>query len=202
MLGLGIVWGFYVSRTSDKEIGAASLHEAKRLFEYTELLPSDEGEIVRHTYYTLSFNSRHKQANWVYYILGSEGKERVAERTDRFREDKKVPSGSAKPSDYTKSGYDRGHLCPAAGPVFKDNKGKIGRTGVTVPGFFYKVVYAPGARQMIAFVLPNTQEKRQLRDYAVTVDSVERLTNIDFFPQLSDTLENRLEAAVNYDSWR
>ena len=88
------------------------------------------------------------------------------------------------------------------GPVFKDNKGKIGRTGVTVPGFFYKVVYAPGARQMIAFVLPNTQEKRQLRDYAVTVDSVERLTNIDFFPQLSDTLENRLEAAVNYDSWR
>ena len=143
-------------------------------------------KIVRHTYYTLSFNSRHKQANWVYYILGSEGKERVAERTDRFREDKKVPSGSAKPSDYTKSGYDRGHLCPAAdmthsaeameetflmsnispqlpvfnrgiwkslekqvrdwgekeriyivtGPVFKDNKGKIGRTGVTVPGFF------------------------------------------------------------------
>ena len=73
LLGLGIVWGFYVSRTSDKEIGAASLHEAKRLFEYTELLPSDEGEIVRHTYYTLSFNSRHKQANWVYYILGSEG---------------------------------------------------------------------------------------------------------------------------------
>ena len=217
MLGLGIVWGFYVSRTSDKEIGAASLHEAKRLFEYTELLPSDEGEIVRHTYYTLSFNSRHKQANWVYYILGSEGKERVAERTDRFREDKKVPSGSAKPSDYTKSGYDRGHLCPAAdmthsaeameetfllSNIFKDNKGKIGRTGVTVPGFFYKVVYAPGARQMIAFVLPNTQEKRQLRDYAVTVDSVERLTNIDFFPQLSDTLENRLEAAVNYDSWR
>ena len=58
LLGLGIVWGFYVSRTSDKEIGAASLHEAKRLFEYTELLPSGEGEIVRHTYYTLSFNSR------------------------------------------------------------------------------------------------------------------------------------------------
>ena len=87
LLGLGIVWGFYVSRTSDKEIGAASLHEAKRLFEYTELLPSGEGEIVRHTYYTLSFNSRHKQANWVYYTLEWEGKERVAERTDRFRED-------------------------------------------------------------------------------------------------------------------
>lgn len=252
LLGLGIVWGIYVSRTSDKEIGATSLHEAERLFEYTELLPSDEGEIVRHAYYTLSFNSRHKQANWVYYTLELEGKERLAERTDLFREDKKVSIGSAKPSDYTKSGYDRGHLCPAAdmahsaeameetflmsnispqlpvfnrgiwkslekqvrdwgekeriyvvtGPVFKDNKGKIGQTGVTVPGFFYKVVYAPGARRMIGFVLPNTKEKRQLRDYVVTVDSVERLTNIDFFPQLPDTLENRLEAIVDYDSWR
>ncbi|MFR3851616.1 MAG: hypothetical protein ACLTXP_05360 [Odoribacter splanchnicus] len=101
LLGLGIVWGFYVSRTSDKEIGAASLHEAKRLFEYTELLPSGEGEIVRHTYYTLSFNSRHKQANWVYYTLELEGKERVAERTDRLGKIK-VPSGSAKPSDYIK----------------------------------------------------------------------------------------------------
>ena len=230
MLGLGIVWGFYVSRTSDKEIGAASLHEAKRLFEYTELLPSGEGEIVRHTYYTLSFNSRHKQANWVYYTLELEGKERVAERTDRFREDKKVSSGSAKPSDYIKSGYDRGHLCPAAdmahsaeameetflmsnispqlpvfnrgiwksleklvrdwgekeriyivtGPVFKDNKGKIGRTGVTVPGFFYKVVYAPGARQMIAFVLFPAITDNSLGVFSQNISSSEKYSYIVF----------------------
>lgn len=62
-----------------KKLEQPPLHEAKRLFEYTELLPSGEGEIVRHTYYTLSFNSRHKQANWVYYTLELEGKERVAE---------------------------------------------------------------------------------------------------------------------------
>ena len=55
---------------------------------------------------------------------------------------------------------------------------------------------------MTRCICSTAYEKRQLRDYAVTVDSVERLTNIDFFPQLSDTLENRLEAAVNYDSWR
>lgn len=252
LLGLGIVWAGDIFLTSGKEIGATSLHEAEKLFEYTELLPSGEGEIVRHVYYTLSFNDRHKQANWVYYILDLEGKESLVKRTDRFREDKKVSSGSAKPSDYTKSGYDRGHLCPAAdmtysaeameetflmsnispqlpvfnrgiwkslekqvrdwgekeriyvvtGPVFKDNKGKIGQTGVTVPGFFYKVVYAPAARQMIAFVLPNTKGERQLRDYVVTVDSVERLTDIDFFPQLPDAFENRLESTVDYDSWR
>lgn len=228
-----------------------SLHKAEGVFEYTELLPSDDGEIVRHVYYTLSFNNRHKQANWVYYTLDLGGKSRLAERTDRFREDKKVSGGSAKSSDYTKSGYDRGHLCPAAdmaysaeameetflmsnispqlpvfnrgiwkslekqvrdwgereriyivtGPVFEDNKGKIGKSGVTVPGFFYKVIYAPGIRQMIAFILPNSNEKKQLRDYIVTVDSVERLTHIDFFPQLPDTLENRLEATVDYGSW-
>jgi endonuclease G len=36
------------------------------------------------------------------------------ERNNSFRIDKLVLSGSAKSSDYTKSGYDRGHLCPAA----------------------------------------------------------------------------------------
>ena len=84
LLGLGIVWGFYVSRTSDKEIGAASLHEAKRLFEYTELLPSGEGEIVRHTYYTLSFNSRHKKGlatiNMRFDIHGKEELNRLVDK--------------------------------------------------------------------------------------------------------------------------
>jgi len=36
------------------------------------------------------------------------------ERSNSFRMDKLILSGSAKSSDYTKSGYDRGHLCPAA----------------------------------------------------------------------------------------
>lgn len=32
----------------------------------------------------------------------------------KFYPDPDIPRGTAKPSDYTRSGYDRGHMCPAA----------------------------------------------------------------------------------------
>lgn len=219
--------------------------------ENEDYLPESTGELIRHTYYVLSFNSGHKQANWVYYRLSAENRTKESGRTDNFREDPLIGSGSAKPSDYTKSGYDRGHLCPAGdmtqsaeamsetfymsnmspqvpafnrgiwkrleeqvrkwgikeqiyvitGPVFKDVKGKIGNSRVTVPGFFYKVIYSPSRKQMIGFVLPNGKEKGRIPDYVVSVDSVERLTGIDFFPQLPDSLENRLESRSDYRYW-
>lgn len=37
-----------------------------------------------------------------------------AKRSNKFKRDPNVPRGSALPADYTKSGYDKGHLCPAA----------------------------------------------------------------------------------------
>lgn len=217
----------------------------------TEYLPRSGGEIVRHTYFTLSFNPDHKQANWVYYSPRIKKGKTAAKRTDNFREDKMVASGSAKPSDYTKSGYDRGHLCPAGdmtqsveamsetfymsnmspqipafnrgiwksledqvrkwgirepvyvvtGPAFVRNKGKIGQSQVTVPGYYYKVIYSPSRRQMIGFLLPNEKSRTKLTDYVVSVDSVEKFTGIDFFPQLPDSLENRLEKRSAFGEW-
>lgn len=32
----------------------------------------------------------------------------------KFYPDADIPGGTAKPSDYTRTGYDRGHMCPAA----------------------------------------------------------------------------------------
>ena len=81
--------------------------------EEQEFLPHGKGEIVRHTYFVLSYNSIHKQANWVYYFPQLTNKTNKTKRTNNFKEDTSVWAGSAKPSDYTKSGYDRGHLCPA-----------------------------------------------------------------------------------------
>jgi len=80
-----------------------------------DYIPVPSNDLVRHTYYMLSYNEKYEQANWVYYNLTESmvlnGGE---ERSNSFKMDKLVPSGSAKSSDYTKSGYDRGHLCPAA----------------------------------------------------------------------------------------
>ncbi len=76
--------------------------------------PSAAGELIEHTYYCLDYNEEHEQANWVYYSLKPENITGEAERTNTFRIDPKVSTKSASTADYTKSGYDRGHLCPAA----------------------------------------------------------------------------------------
>ncbi|GAB5554509.1 MAG: DNA/RNA non-specific endonuclease [Saprospiraceae bacterium] len=83
-------------------------------------LPSSTtGTIVHHPYFSLSYDEEHEQAEWVAYILT---RERLNmpwfERADRFEEDLKVPSGSATWQDYRGSGYDRGHLAPAADMAF------------------------------------------------------------------------------------
>lgn len=243
------IWFIFGYRADSGEVAIAA--PVQEVAEITEYLPESQGELVRHVFFTLSFNKQHKQANWVYYSLGSESRTANVKRTNNFREDPKVGSGSAKSSDYTKSGYDRGHLCPAGdmtqsveamsetfymsnispqfpsfnrgiwklleeqvrkwgkreqiyvvtGPVFEDDKGEIGVNRVTIPGYFYKVVYSPSRRQMKGFLLPNEKGNRELSDYVVSVDSVESVTGIDFFPQLADTLENRLEACPERQKW-
>ncbi len=77
-------------------------------------LPKSNGEIVRHSYYILSYIEEHEQAEWVYYKLTPDMIKGKTERTENFRQDPKVKTKSATPADYRKSGYDRGHLCPAA----------------------------------------------------------------------------------------
>ena len=219
-----------------------------------ELLPtSTTHKIVRHTYYTLSYSEPNEQAEWVYYELTPAYVNGSQPRKDEFRPDPMVSTGSAQLSDYRGSGYDRGHLCPAAdmklnatsmsetfflsnmspqepafnrgiwesleatvrrwaitegkiyvvtGGVLTSNKGKIGASGVTVPKYYYKVIYAPnGNGKMIALVLPNEKGIKQLPEYVVSVDSVENLTGIDFFPTLPDSIENALESHSDASLW-
>lgn len=82
--------------------------------EFNYIPRSDNPVIVRHKYYTLSYVDRYKDPEWVAYKLDDYMTVGVAERSNKFKSDPEVPGGSAIPGDYTKSGYDRGHLCPAA----------------------------------------------------------------------------------------
>lgn len=79
---------------------------------------------------------------------------------------------------------------------------EIGSSGVDVPQRYYKVVYDPtGAEKMIALVMPNQKGTKPLEEYVVSVDYVESITGIDFFPQLEDALETRMEADIDASQW-
>jgi endonuclease G, mitochondrial len=212
-------------------------------------------QIVRHTGYTLSYSEANEQASWVAYALTrGHVEQRGHKRTNKFIEDPEITTGSATNADYKASGYDRGHLAPAAdmgwseitmkesfyfsnmspqkpefnrgiwkdleeqvrtwaidnetlyittGPVLVKGLGKVGPNGVSVPRLYYKVIldYTQPELKAIGFIMPNQKSTLPLQHFAVSVDSVERLTGINFFYQLPDDIEKRLEAKVDLSRW-
>ena len=94
-----------------------------------------------------------------------------------------------------------GEMHIVAGGVFSNNLGKIGLNQVTIPSYFYKIVYSEEKNKMIGFVIPNKNNSSDLKDLAFSVDSIESLTNINFFYQLDDAIENTLESDTKFKDW-
>ncbi len=218
---------------------------------------SKSRQVVQHKYFSLGYNELHEQADWVAYVLTRERlNENKFERPDRFEDDPLVKTGSASWYDYRGSGYDRGHLVPAAdmsfdekalnetfymsnispqardfnkgvwkeleeltrdwarkfkklyivtGPILeKGGKGSIGKNEVTIPTAYYKVLLDISEPEMkgIAFVIPNEVSYEPLFKYAKSIDEVEKMTGINFFPELmSNELEKAIESKYNLDLW-
>lgn len=89
------------------------------------------------------------------------------------------------------------------GGVLKGSMETIGTEHVSVPNQFYKVLIDnnTGKTKMIAFLMPHENSNKPLYKFVVSVDEVEALTGIDFFPELEDTLEEKLEASSSYKGW-
>lgn len=220
-----------------------------------DFLPtSTTNQIVKHTYYTLSYNEAHEQAEWVAYELKKSYVRNNNFRRPFFNEDSKVTTGSADWKNYKNSGYDKGHLVPAGdmgfdisayndtfftsnispqlhsfndgvwnrleqkirywavkyngvyvitGGVLEKSLETIGKEKVSVPKYFYKVLMAKTGNEikMIAFLVPNEASQKPLYDFVVSVDRLEKMTGIDFFPKLDDRIENKLESSDDYKSW-
>ena len=71
--------------------------------------------IITHKGYTVSYNYDWKIPNWVAYELTDVEVQGEVPRYDKFKPDPMVPQfATATTNDYKYSGYDRGHMAPAA----------------------------------------------------------------------------------------
>lgn len=219
---------------------------------FSFLPTSTTNEVYEHKGYAFSYVETHEQSEWVAYLL-EEGKWKYSNlERPLFEQDPIVKTESAHWGNYKKSGYTKGHLCPAGdrkqsqelfdetfftsnaspqlydfnagiwnrlenkvrywagkydgiyvvtGGVLTDNLETIGREDVSVPKYFYKVLLTKDKTRMIAFLVPHEKSSQPLYEFVVSVDEIEQKTGIDFFPNLEDTKENKLEASKDYKGW-
>jgi endonuclease G len=78
-----------------------------------EMFSPSSTNIVKHAFYSLMYNEQHEQPSWVDYMLCRKRLDGPYHRTNDYKADPDVITGSASPSDYVHSGYDQGHLAPA-----------------------------------------------------------------------------------------
>lgn len=215
---------------------------------------STTGQTIHHQGYSLSYSEPHEQAEWVAYELKKSHLSNTNFKRPYFEIDEAVKTKAAHWRNYKKSGYDKGHLCPAgdrkysqtahdetfltsnispqkhdfnagvwnrleqktrywaskydgvfvvSGGVLKGTMKTIGTEKVAVPNQFYKVIIDnnSGDTKMLAFLMDHEDSNKPLYKFVVSVDEVEALTGIDFFHELDDEVENRLEASSNYKNW-
>lgn len=215
----------------------------------------DSGTTYTHSAYVFNYNEPAEQPNWVAHIISPEIADGIITRTNDFRVDTLVKTGTATKSDYWQSGYDRGHLAPSAdfkwslkalsesylysnmtpqvpdlnrerwaaledqlreyvvqykrplyvvtGPVWDTGLDSIGPNRVAVPKRFFKVAldYTVQPMRAVGFILPNAYCKYPVMHYAVPVDSVEKITKINFYPKVSTAIQNAAEKTYVDSLW-
>ncbi|OUT71431.1 MAG: hypothetical protein CBB76_04140 [Crocinitomicaceae bacterium TMED16] len=251
------------------ELEAAKLnwiqHQIKKIG-----VPSSDNieEVINHLAFSLSYNEEHEQANWVMHVILPAISDGNATRSNDFREDPLVTTGTSLEQDYFLKekkpdgkykydgfGYDRGHLAPSAdfrwseqalsesyfysnmspqigdfnrykwaelenwmreyvtknntslviltAPILSDDLDKIERgiNKVSIPKYFVKAALDIENNRGIGFILPHEKIERPLEYFAVSIDSVESTMGYDLFSNLTDSLENKIEAETPYLEW-
>ena len=98
-----------------------------------------------------------------------------------------------------------GSLYVVTGGVLTEKIKVIGtKNKVSVPKYFYKVLLdlEESDVKAIAFLLPNEGSDAPLSQFVISIDSLESMTGIDFFPALPDDLEEKLESSVSLSGWK
>ena len=97
-----------------------------------------------------------------------------------------------------------GKVYVVTGPIIGQNvNGIIGENGITVPDLFFKALLICNENNYstAGFVMKNTDEKQQPLESIVSIDELEVITGLDFFPLLDDDIEKKIESVVNIEYW-
>ena len=98
-----------------------------------------------------------------------------------------------------------GNVYVVTGPIIGQNQGgKIGTHGVVVPDAFFKavLVYSDDAYHGIGFVMFNNSGTQRLPDSHLSINDLEKICGLDFFPALDDSLEETIEEDVDLNFWK
>lgn len=246
---------------ADEQNKKAKDNKTGKEYELAAYISDRPEQILRHSAMTISWNRSLGVPNYVAWQLTDERTKGNSKRANDFQPDPLIEDSPVW-ADYRQSGYDRGHMCPAAdnkhsdqaqrecfymtnmcpqthtlnagdwsqiedlcrrwahhygtvyiasGPIINGyptdknpQNERIGTRRVIVPDAFFKVVMRRGeyGAKAIGFVCPNGTQNLDPRDYAVSVDSVETLTGINFFSRLPKKEERKAEATFEIKDWK
>lgn len=247
-----IAIGFYFYDGYAVETGVSN--KTENIADFDFLPTSTTGQVVHHQFYSLSYNEKYEQAEWVAYALSQKQLSSIPIKRPYFEQDPEVTTQSAHYKNFKNSGYNKGHLCPAGdrkfsveaynetfftsnispqtyefnsgvwnrleekvrywaqktqklyivtGGVLAPNLKTIGSEKVAVPQYFYKIIldYNGAETKAIAFLVPHEKSEKGLYQFVTSIDEIEMLTGIDFFPELPDDIENEIEKLSSYKNW-
>lgn len=213
-------------------------------------------QLLSRASYIVSYNKETKCPNWVAWRLTADhANGDVSRMGNAFHEDMDVPPPRALNADYRKSGYSRGHMCPAGdnkwdreamyetfllsnvcpqnanlnsglwnqieiscrrwaetygdiyiicGPMFFRSKEMqyIGENAVAIPDAFFKVILCLNDDpKCIGFICRNTDGNKKKDMYVNTLNEVERLAGLHFFPQLDPEKRKLVEDHADINEW-
>ncbi|MBN2686040.1 MAG: DNA/RNA non-specific endonuclease [Pontiellaceae bacterium] len=220
---------------------------------------NDEQErlrVLKNEGFIVGYSDELRNPLWVAYRIFDVPTLESGERPSNFKTDRRTLA-RVKPGDYTKTGYDRGHMAPnygiatryghsaqldtfqmsnvipqtpninqylwkdlemrvaekygrffsevwvITGPVFEGDIETLA-SGIPIPTAYYKIMVDEheGELRALAFLVPSDyRDFGRIRKCLVSIDEVEELTQLDFFPELPDEMEKELEAEEPSRLW-
>lgn len=212
--------------------------------------------------FLVGFSAEHGQPQWSYHTIQRDIFDVCLVREEDFFEDLSL-TGASRLAQYRSSGFQRGHLAPAAdfrwsprasmasnllanispqhadfneglwaeleisirrylqvrdslsevlivtGPVLEPGLKKLKDTShVSIPKQFFKIVVNLKEEQGFAFLIETSAkeagEKKleaELRKRAMTIDALEKILQINFFPNFSAAQNKNMESQIDMDDW-